>query len=149
MHKYTVNISFAASTLSEKPVKKSFADCTTRTSIVMGSGSVLIGSRSQAATSIQAVRPDSISQTGTTTCLCRLTFIVVQQPAQPFPTAHLFSFSWDCWSPQGDKHGVLKSRFPGLGVVSAILRNLLRDLGLGIAVMRIVRSFSKTIWRES
>jgi hypothetical protein len=37
--------------------KKSFADCTTRTSIVMCSGSVLIGSRSQAATSIQAVRP--------------------------------------------------------------------------------------------
>jgi hypothetical protein len=37
--------------------KKSFADCTTRTSIVMGSGSVLIGSRSQVATSIQAVRP--------------------------------------------------------------------------------------------
>jgi hypothetical protein len=43
-----------------------------------GSGSVLIGSRSQAATSVQAVRPDSISQTGTTTRLCRLTFIVFQ-----------------------------------------------------------------------
>jgi hypothetical protein len=35
--------------------KKSFADCSTRKSIVMGSGLVLIGSRSQAATSIQAV----------------------------------------------------------------------------------------------
>jgi hypothetical protein len=67
-----------------------------RKSIVMGSGSVLIGSRSQAATSIQAVRPDSISQTGTTTCLCRHTFIVFQQAAQPFPTAHLFLFSRDC-----------------------------------------------------
>jgi hypothetical protein len=43
------------------------------------------------------VRPDSISQTGTTTCLGRLTFIVFQQAAQPFPTAHLFLFSWDCW----------------------------------------------------
>jgi hypothetical protein len=87
--------------------KKSFADCTTRKSIVMGSGSVLIGSRSQAATSIQAVRPDSISQTGTTTCLCRLTFIVFQQAAQPFPTAHLFLFSWDCWSPQGEQQEVV------------------------------------------
>jgi len=72
----------------------------------MGSGSVLIGSRSQAATIIQAVRPDSISQTGTTTCLCRLTFIVFQQAAQPFPTAHLFLFSWDCWSPQGEQQEV-------------------------------------------
>ena len=35
--------------------KKSFADCSTRKSIVMGSGLVLIGSRSQAATSVQAV----------------------------------------------------------------------------------------------
>jgi len=87
--------------------KKSFADCTTRKSIVMGSGSVLIGSRSQAATSIQAVRPDSISQTGTTTCLCRLTFIVFQQAAQPFPTAHLFLFSWDCGSPQGEQQEVV------------------------------------------
>jgi hypothetical protein len=49
--------------------KKAFADCTTRKSIVMGSGSVLIGTRSQAATSIQAVRPDSISQTGAPTWL--------------------------------------------------------------------------------
>src|ERR1035438_3723385 len=48
-----------------------------------------------------------------------------------------------------DKHRVLKSRFRGVGVVSAILRNLSRDLGLGIAVMTIVRSFSKAIWRES
>src|ERR1035441_4644926 len=47
-----------------------------------------------------------------------------------------------------DKHRVLKSRFRGVGVVSAILRNLSRDLGLGIAVMTIVRSFSKAIWRE-
>jgi hypothetical protein len=29
-------------------------------------------------------------------CLCRLTLIVFQQAAQPFPTAHLFLFSWDC-----------------------------------------------------
>jgi hypothetical protein len=49
----------------------------------------------------------------------------------------------------GDKHRVLKARFRGVGVVSAILRNLSRDLGLGIAVMTIVRSFSKAIWRES
>ena len=73
----------------------------------MGSGSVLIGSRSQAATSIQAMRPDSISQTETATYLCRLTFIVFQQPAQPFPTAHLFLFSWDSWSPQGEQQEVV------------------------------------------
>src|SRR5258708_22978261 len=89
----------------------------------MGSGSVLIGSRSQAATSIQAVRPDSISQTETTLCLCRLPFIVFQQAAQPFPTAHLFLFLGLLESAR-DKHGVLKARFRGLGVVSAILRNL-------------------------
>ncbi len=51
--------------------------------------------------------PDSISQTGTTTCLCRLAFIVFQQAAQPFPTAHLFLFSWDCCSPQGEQQEVV------------------------------------------
>jgi len=41
------------------------------------------------------------------------------------------------------KHRVLKARFRRVEVVSAILRNPSRDLGLGIAVMTIVRSFSK------
>jgi hypothetical protein len=38
----------------------------------------------------------------------------------------------------------LADHFPELGVVSAILRNLSRDLGLGIAVMTIVRGFSES-----
>src|SRR5260370_33914608 len=57
--------------------------------------------------SIQAVRPDSISLTGTTTCSCRLTFIVFQDAAEPFPTAHLFLFSRDCWSPQREQQEVV------------------------------------------
>jgi hypothetical protein len=47
-------------------------------------------------------------------------------------------------------YGLMRSQpFRGVGVLSAILRNLPLDLGLGIAVMTIVRSFSKAIWRES
>ena len=32
--------------------------------------------------------------------------VVVQQPAETFPTAHLFLFSWDCWSPPGEQQEV-------------------------------------------
>ena len=73
----------------------------------MGSESALIEGAHEVATSIQAVRPDSISPTGITTRLAALRSIVFQQAALPFPTAHLFLFSSDCWSPQGEQQEVV------------------------------------------
>jgi hypothetical protein len=52
------------------------------------------------------------------------------------------SFQLDCSEPQR----ALQTRFREVGVVSAILQNLARDLGLGIAVMTIVRGFSASHW---
>ncbi|MGB2603057.1 MAG: IPT/TIG domain-containing protein [Candidatus Sulfotelmatobacter sp.] len=96
------NITGATWTLSNN----NFAQLSTADAPVLAANEA--GTGTVTATSTQAVRQDSISQTGIISCLCHLTFYF-QQAAEPFPTAHLFLFSWDCWSPPGEQEEVVLS----------------------------------------
>ena len=75
--------------------------------MVVGSGSFLIEAAHKPRPAFKLCAWTEYPKENYPPCSCRLTLIVFQQAAQPFPTAHWFLLSRSCWSLQGEQQEVV------------------------------------------